>query len=226
MFNIIRRDALEHSDYGWLQVEHHLSHQHNPKKHIGPIRVINHETIQPNSGYDLHQHRDLEMISYIYHGTLTHEDSLDNETEIPPNHVQFLRAGSGIVHTERNDEPEQLLMIQIWIEPNHLHLDPDYQIVSASRDERLNRIVKIVSPENHDGKIKIDQNLNIFILELDEEHQKTFELRNSKEVYIIQLQGSSTINQAKITPGDGIHADEKLHIEPTTHSHLLIIEIF
>ena len=226
MFKIIRREELEHSDYGWLQVEHHLSHPQNPKKHIGPIRVINHETIQPESGYDFHQHRDLEMISYIYHGTLSHEDSLNNTHDVPPNHVQFLRAGSGVVHTEKNHQPEQLLMVQIWIDPIHLHLDPDYQIASVARDDRLNRIVKIVSPENHDGKLKIDQDLNIFIIELDEEHTKTFELRNSSEVYLIQLQGQSQINHENLKPGDAIHTNTELDIHPITHSHLLIIEIF
>ncbi len=226
MIKVIRREALEQSDYGWLNIEHHFSTPHNPKKKLGPVRVLNHETIQPKTGYDFHQHRDLEMITYVYHGTLTHEDSLNNNHHVYQNHLQFLRAGSGVVHTEKNHQEEQLLMVQIWIDPKHLHLDPDYRVEPLSRDERRNKIVKVVSSESQDGKIKIDQNLNIFILDLDEEHTKTFELRHAKESYLIQLQGQASINHKHLNPGDAMHADETLEIIPITHSHLLIIEIF
>ena len=225
MIKVIRREALEQSDYGWLHVEHHFATPHNPKKRLGPVRVLNHETIQPKTGYDFHQHRDLEMITYVYHGTLTHEDSLENNHDVFLNHVQFLRAGSGVVHTEKNHQEEQLLMVQIWIDPKHLHLDPAYEVQPLERDERRNKLVKIVSSAQQDGKIKVDQQINIFILDLDEEHQKDFELRNTSEVYLLQLQGQARVGEEALAPGDALHADETLRIIPVTHSHILIIEI-
>ena len=115
----------------WLNSFHSFSFaEHSDPKwdNFGKIRVINEDTISPNSGFDMHSHSDMEIITVVTKGAITHQDSLNNSGKIHENEVQVMSAGYGITHSEKNEEDKPCKLFQIWIYPKKSNLKPDYKL--------------------------------------------------------------------------------------------------
>ncbi|MFH5882149.1 MAG: pirin family protein [Candidatus Izemoplasmataceae bacterium] len=227
MFKVIRKSHVGKEDYGFVTIYHHFSFgdfYDKSRMGIGPLRVVNLERIIPKYGYDTHHHRDMEMINFVYKGILTHKDELGNEVNLPKGGIQYIRSGSGFSHSEWNHQDESLRMISIWIEPKKRNLEPVYSHKVLSEEAIFNKIVKIASYKD-DALFKINQEVNVFVMMLDEEHYKNFELRGASEVYLVQIDGEAYINGKQIYAGDAVHATETLHIQPISHAHYIIIEV-
>jgi redox-sensitive bicupin YhaK (pirin superfamily) len=113
-------DALGGADHGWLKAKHHFSFAsyHDPQKmSFGELLVINDDIIAPHTGFDTHPHRDMEIITYVRRGAISHKDSTGNEGRTTSGNVQVMSAGTGIFHSEFNHEDEDTNIYQIWIKP-------------------------------------------------------------------------------------------------------------
>ena len=136
------------ADHGWLKARHHFSFAsyHDPDNMgWGPIRVWNDDEIAPNSGFPPHPHADMEIVTYVRTGAITHQDSLGNQGRTEAGDVQVMSAGSGIRHAEYNLEPETTTLFQIWIEPTDRGGKPSWGARPFPKDDRAGKFVTLAS---------------------------------------------------------------------------------
>ena len=127
MITVFPFKKLGNHNYGWLNVHYHFSflNYYNPAHNGFPsLLVWNDDLIQPGTGFPMHSHQDMEIITYIRQGAITHEDSLDNKGVTRAGEIQIMSAGTGITHSEYNHEDEETLLFQIWIQPNRNQIKP------------------------------------------------------------------------------------------------------
>lgn len=192
----------------------------------GVLRVLNDDIVHPMSGFDTHPHSNMEIISYVVNGEITHKDSMGNSETLKRGEVQYLSAGDGIYHSEHNfHKSEDLRLLQIWIIPPFAGLPRLYGSHQYKEEERQNRLLNIVSSQKGDSKIKIYQDINIFVSELDKELD--FKIQKDRQVYFVQIEGSSNINGTLLENGDAMEIvdEDILTIKPITKSHILFIEM-
>ncbi len=229
MLKRIDSTKMGSSDLIWLKSKFHFSfaEYYNPSNlKFGVLRVINDDMVEPETGFDSHPHNDMEIISYIVDGELTHGDSMGNESTLSRGHVQYMSAGTGISHSEHNYGNETLRFLQIWIVPNERGLEPDYGDYEFEWDDRKNKWLNIVSPKEGDAKIKINQDSNIFVLELDKDKEIDFKVGEGRQAYLVQIEGSSDINNIVLNTRDALEIiEEDIKIKAIESSHFLVIEM-
>lgn len=140
--------SLGAANHGWLDARHHFSfaEYHDPQRvHWGALRVWNDDTIQPNSGFPPHPHADMEIITYVREGAITHQDNLGNQGRTLAGDVQVMSAGSGIVHSEYNLEHGLTRIFQIWIFPDQKGGEPRWGTQPFPKDDRAGRFVTLAS---------------------------------------------------------------------------------
>ncbi|MEN3749988.1 pirin family protein [Sphingomonas sp. HF-S3] len=147
-------ESLGHADHGWLNARHHFSfsNYHDPARMgWGAIRVWNDDEIAANSGFPAHPHRDMEIITYVRTGAITHQDSMGNKGRTGAGDVQVMSAGTGVRHAEYNLEPETTTLFQIWIEPRGTGGQPSWGAKPFPRGDRSGRFVTLASGFAEDG---------------------------------------------------------------------------
>ncbi len=217
------------SDLGWLQSNFHFSfaEYYNPENiNFGALRVINDDLIAPGTGFDTHPHKDMEIITYVVDGQLTHKDSMGNVSTLKRGEVQYMSAGTGVFHSEYNQGEETLRLLQIWILPDEKNHTPNYGEYKYQWEERQHKWLNIVSAKSGTASIKINQDFNIYVINIDEECQTTFEVKENRQAYVVQIEGNSDINGLSLNVGDGLEAiEESLNIKVCANSHLMILEM-
>ena len=158
------RPATErfHSDHGWLDSWHSFSfagHDHPAWRGFGPLRVINDDRIAPGGGFGMHPHRDMEIITVLVEGVLRHRDSLGHSEALQAGEVQWMSAGSGIVHSEFNGGDGPCRLLQIWIEPAQAGLPPRYGQKPFPRSEDW---TLLLDPEGRDGALTIERSVRLW----------------------------------------------------------------
>lgn len=229
MIKKLPKENMGTSNLGWLESRFHFSfaEYRNPNNiNFGVLRVLNDDIVHPQSGFDMHPHSNMEIISYVVNGEITHKDSMGNSETLKRGEVQYLSAGDGIYHSEHNlHKSEDLRLLQIWIIPPFAGLPRLYGSHQYKEEERQNRLLNIVSSQNGDSKIKIHQDINIFVSELDKELD--YKIQKDKQVYFVQIEGISNINGTLLENGDAMEIvdEDILTIKPITKSHILFIEM-
>ena len=146
--------TLGHADHGWLDARHHFSFAgyHDPKRMgWGTIRVWNDDKIAARSGFPPHPHRDMEIITYVRSGAISHRDSLGNEGRTAAGDVQVMSAGTGVTHSEFNLEDEDTTLFQIWIQSDRPGAAPGWAAMPFPKDARDGRFVTLASGDPSDG---------------------------------------------------------------------------
>lgn len=218
------------SNQGWLQSRFHFSfaeYRDFDNMNFGVLRVLNDDIINSKEGFGLHPHNDMEIISYIVKGELTHQDSMGNKETLKAGEVQYMSAGTGIMHSEINESNEQVRLLQIWITPPEKSLTPIYGSYKFKRLQSKNKLLNIVSSQQEDAEIKIYQDVNIFVSKLETNENINFQLKKDRQIYFVQIEGSSNINNINLKEGDALEIVEesKLIIESFEYSHFLFIEM-
>lgn len=200
---------------------------HNPDNiRFGVLRVVNDDIIDPNTGFDMHPHNDMEVITYVVEGELTHGDNLGNENTVERGQVQYFSAGTGIMHSENNKSDKPLRILQLWILPDKKGHKPEYGDARFPWDKRKNKWLHMVSRKNADTEVTINQDANVFVTEIDEENEISFNVEEGRQAYLIQIEGSSAVNGQLLDERDALEVvEEELSIVPHTKSHLMIIEM-
>ena len=143
MLTLYRRDSLGHADHGWLDTRHHFSFAsyHNPQRmQFGKLRVINDDLIAPGTGFGMHPHRDMEIITFVRRGAITHMDSRGNKGRTEAGDVQVMSAGTGIMHAEHNAERETTAIFQIWILPKEAGITPRWESARYAQREAVDAL--------------------------------------------------------------------------------------
>ncbi|MGE0050432.1 MAG: pirin family protein [Arcobacter sp.] len=229
MLRKLPKEKMGTSNLGWLESRFHFSfaEYRNPNNiNFGVLRVLNDDIVHPKSGFDTHPHSNMEIISYVINGEITHKDSMGNSETLKRGEVQYLSAGDGIYHSEHNlHESQDLRLLQIWIIPPKAGLPRLYGSHRFKEDERTNKLLNIVSSQKGDSKIKIYQDINIYVSEFDKEFD--FDIKKDRQVYFVQIEGSSNINGVTLENGDAMEIVDidKLNIKPLSKSHILFIDM-
>lgn len=231
MLRKLPKNNMGTSNLGWLESRFHFSfaEYRNPQNvNFGVLRVLNDDIVHPKSGFDMHPHENMEIISYIVDGEITHKDSMGNQETLKRGEVQYLSAGDGIFHSEHNlHESKDLRLLQIWVYPPKRGLPRLYGSEKFTKDERENKLLNIVSSTNGNGKIKIHQDVNLYVSELEKDKSIEFDIDENRQVYFVQIEGESSINDTKLDFGDAmeITKENKIKIEALSNSHFLFIEM-
>jgi len=229
MLRKIDHNHMGRSNLGWLNSIFHFSfaEYYNPQNiKFGKLRVINDDLIAPGTGFDLHPHQNMEIISYVVDGELTHRDSMGNRSTITRGHVQYMSAGTGVYHSEHNLGDKTLRLLQIWIFPDQLGLTPSYGDFRFNWNDRKNNWLHMVSSKTGEAPIKMNQDANIYALELDQEKEISFPVNKGRQAYMVQIEGSSTVNNITLNAKDAVEiVEEDILIYANESSHILMIEM-
>ena len=170
MISVRRSEDRGLSDLGWLQAQHSFSFsKYYDAQHMGfrVLRVINEDRVRPSSGFPMHGHRNMEIVTYVISGALEHRDSLGNKAIIGAGEIQCMSAGTGVRHSEVNhSSEEELHLLQIWLRPARSGGAPSYQQQSF-RARSKNELHLLVSPDGRDESLLINQRADVFGAKID-----------------------------------------------------------
>ncbi len=171
VFQIVPAASRAHVDAGWLETYYSFSFAdyYDPANlNWGALRVFNDDTIQGGEGFPAHPHRDMEIVTYVLSGRLAHRDSIGNHGVVGPGGVQFMSAGTGVRHSEYNDDPvEPLHLVQMWVLPGRVGTPPSYGQLAFDEGDRLDRWLDVVSGDPEvAAPIRITQNATFKVARL------------------------------------------------------------
>ena len=224
-------DSRGRADYGWLKTRYTFSfadYHDRSRVHFGALRVLNDDWIKGGTGFDMHPHDNMEIITIIRNGELLHEDSMGHTEVLRSNDVQVMTAGTGIFHAERNnlsDHPVELF--QIWIFPREKNLKPRYDQKGFDPGGRKNRWQTFASP-GEDGTLLINQEAWLSMTSLEQGEDIIYRFHKEKQgAYLFVIEGSLSIGELNVNRRDGIGIMEPLEIliNAQTDAEVLAIEI-
>ena len=209
-----------HGDYGWLDTRYSFSFaNYFDRKHMGfrDLRVINEDWISAGEGFGSHPHKDMEILTYIVDGELSHRDSTGREATIRPNDVQRMSAGTGVVHSEYNNSNAPVHLLQIWIMPKANGLPVSYEDRTFRREEKLNQLRLIASRDGRHDSTRINQDASVYASVLDGDKSLQHALEPDRHAWLQLIKGELSLNGTKVAMGDGvaISGESKLQIANT-----------
>lgn len=216
------------ADAGWLKAKHHfaINHHGNPAHGpLGNLYVLNDDEIAPHSGFGLHYHANVEIITYVREGVVTHQDNLGNKGHIPSGDVQVMSAGTGIGHSERNDENVPARLFQIWLTPREQGGSPRWGSKPFPRADRSGQFVVLASGRSASDALPIraDAEVSGAILEGGTIIEHT--LQRGDDAYLVPATGSLTVNGVRVKARDGlvIRDETSIRIEALVNAEVVLI---
>lgn len=229
MLDIQRYGDLGTMNIDWLNAHYHFSfaNYHNPKRMgFGPLRVINDDIVKAGGGFAPHGHRDMEIITYVRHGAITHEDSLKNRGKTNAGDIQVMRAGTGITHSEWNEESVDCNLYQIWIVPRHKGLEPRWETRHFPKEAgALHLLASGMVEHMESGAIPIDQDAAIWggTLRVGQQWSQPI----SGKAYLLISHGEITLEGQTLRQGDGAAITDTtfLEIVANEEAELVLIDL-
>ena len=220
--------SLGHADHGWLDARHHFSFAsyHDPARMgWGAIRVWNDDTIAAKSGFPPHPHRDMEIITYVRSGAITHQDSLGNKGRTGAGDVQVMSAGTGVTHSEYNLEDEATTLFQIWIESDERGVAPGWGAMPFPKEGRDGSFQLLASGYEGDGALTIHADARILGTTLTAGSSIVYEADAARHLYLVPS-GAVRINGIAASPRDGvaITGEERVEIVADEDAKLVLVD--
>lgn len=207
MINIRKSNDRGHANHGWLDSHFSFSFaEYFDRDHVEfrTLRVMNDDRIAGGGGFPTHQHRDMEIVTYVLEGALEHRDSMGNGSVIKPGDVQYMSAGTGVAHSEFNaSKSEPAHLYQIWMFPEKQGLQPTYDQKTFTEAEKRGKLRLLVSRDGRDGSIKIRQDNDLYATVLGQGETAKHELRPERHAYVQVARGSVQLNGTTLDTGDG-----------------------
>ena len=231
---IHKADTRGYADHGWLKSYHSFSfasYQNPERMNFGMLRVLNDDVVQPKMGFGTHPHQNMEIISIPLKGALSHKDSMGNKRAIEVGEVQVMSAGTGLTHSEFNDsKTDDVNFLQLWIIPEEMNVQPNYEQKEFADNDRLNQLQTIVAPKDKlEGEaLPISQQAYIYRTVLESNTSVTLQPKSSKNgFYIFNIEGDIKVADYEIFNRDaiGVYDMESLEVEAKSTSELIIIEV-
>ena len=222
--------SLGHADHGWLDARHHFSFgdYYDPQRMgWGKLRVWNDDAIAPQTGFPAHPHRDMEIITYVREGAISHKDSLGNNGRTGAGDVQVMSAGTGIKHAEVNAENEETRLFQIWIVPTRNGEPPSWGAKPFPKDDRSGKFVALASGFSDDtDALPIRTDARVLGASVKAGETVTYELGAGRHAYLVPASGTVTVNGVALATRDGaaILDEETIEVTATTDSELVLVD--
>lgn len=222
--------SLGHADHGWLDARHHFSfasYQDRTRMNWGRIRVWNDDTIAAGTGFDPHPHNDMEIVTFIRTGAISHRDSLGNEGRTAAGDVQVMSAGTGIVHSEHNRESEATTLFQIWILPDSKGEAPSWGQREFPRGLRAGRweIVASGNPEG-DAALPLRADARVLAATLSASESIEYPADPARHFYLVAASGRLRVNGVEAQPRDGvaITGETAITVEALDDAEVVMVE--
>lgn len=231
MLKIRRADERGHAHHGWLDTYHTFSFAtyYDPTEMgYSSLRVINDDTIAPGMGFGTHGHDNMEIVSIVLDGTIEHQDSMGNKTQIKPGDIQRMSAGTGVRHSEYNPSPtEPVHLLQIWILPSQRGLEPSYEQKTFPESERRGRLRLVASPDGREGSLTLHQDALLYVTTLKDGESAVYALAPDRKAYLHVACGEVQVNGQTLTTGDGARiADEpEIRLQAKDSAEVLLFDL-
>ncbi len=216
MITLRKASERGYAHHGWLESWHSFSfadYRDPEHVHFGPLRVINEDIVQPNTGFGTHGHRDMEILTYVLSGTLRHRDSMGHGEDIDYGEVQVMSAGTGVQHSEVNPSPDEAVhLLQIWIIPDRQGLKPGYQQKDFPLADKQARWCLLASPEAVQGSLLIHQDARVSAARLDGAESLDYTLDAGRKAYLHVARGSVQANGYLLAAGDALMFSDQASI--------------
>jgi quercetin 2,3-dioxygenase len=223
-------DTLGHANHGWLNARHHFSfasYFDPARSSWGALRVWNDDEIAVGGGFAPHPHQDMEIITYVRKGAISHRDSLGNEGRTEAGDVQVMSAGSGILHSEFNNEDTQTALFQIWIMPAERGGEPRWDAAAFPKHDRANQMVVLASGNPQaDGGLMIRQDARVIGATVEAGKSVDYAFAPGRAGYLVLADGSGSVNGVTLGTRDGaaILNEESITIEAETDLELVLVD--
>ncbi len=237
MQSVFKSEQRGGADHGWLKAKHSFSfaNWYDPSRMgFGVLRVINEDRIAPKTGFGTHGHRDMEIVTYILDGAISHKDSMGNGEAgsanagiIRPGEVQRMSAGSGVMHSEFKHEKDGVThFLQIWIEPAQRGIPPSYEQKHYTDADKRGCLRLIASADGREGSVKLHQDASIYAALLDAEERAVHTVAPGRRAYLHVARGSVSVNGQQLAPGDALKTDAtQLVLENGTRAEILLFDL-
>ncbi|EQB13452.1 MAG: pirin family protein [Porphyrobacter sp.] len=223
-------DSLGGANHGWLDAKHHFSFAgyHDPARvHWGNLRVWNDDAIAPQTGFPPHPHRDMEIITYVREGAITHQDNLGNKGRTEAGDVQVMSAGTGITHSEYNLEDVTTKIFQIWIIPTRDGEEPSWGAKPFPKGDRSGQFVTLASGyENDNDALPIRTNARVVGATLKAGETAEYPLGKDRKAYLVPAIGAVQIEDVRANARDGVAISdvEVLRVTAIEDSEIVLVD--
>jgi quercetin 2,3-dioxygenase len=220
-----------HANHGWLDSHHSFSFaDYYDPDHMGfgPLRVVNEDRVQPGMGFGTHGHRDMEIISYVLDGQLSHKDNMGTGSIIVPGDVQRMSAGRGVLHSEFNPSTtDPVHFLQIWIEPAARGISPSYEQARVEPAAKRGKLALLAAPAGEGGAVAIHQNARVYAGMFDGAESATHDLASGRRAYVHVARGTVSVNDAPLGAGDAvrIEGEKAIRIANGDAAELLLFDL-
>ena len=228
MIDIRKFESLGHADHGWLDARHHFSfaNYHDPARMgWGRIRVWNDDRIAAKNGFPPHPHRDMEIVTYVRTGAITHQDSLGNKGRTAAGDVQVMSAGTGVVHAEYNLEDEETTLFQIWIETDKRAAQPGWGAKPFPKDARDGQFQLLASGSGADGVLAINADARVLGATIRAGETIEIDADPDRHLYLVPS-GRIEVNGVAAGARDGvaITGEQRLTIKASENAELVLVD--
>jgi redox-sensitive bicupin YhaK (pirin superfamily) len=222
--------SLGHADHGWLNARHHFSFAdyHDPRRMgWGAIRVWNDDEIAGRSGFPPHPHADMEIVTYVREGAITHQDSMGNKGRTAAGDVQVMSAGTGVRHAEYNLEDEKTTLFQIWVLTDRPGAQPSWGAKKFPKGDRAGGFVTLASGFAEDGDaLRINAAARVMGATLKASETAELRLDPSRHAYLVAVGGAIEVNGRRAEPRDGIAitGEETVTIRAVEEAEIVLVD--
>ena len=233
MIDIRPFGSLGGANHGWLNAKHHFSfagYQDPARMNWGRLRVWNDDEIAAGTGFDPHPHRDMEIITYVREGAITHRDNMGNEGRTEAGDVQIMSAGTGVVHAEYNLEPTTTKIFQIWIIPDRRGAKPHWGAKSfpkAAREAGFEVLASGRPGDAEGGALPLNVDGAVMAMTLKAGQSLVQKLGEGRAAYLVPAKGAVTVNGLPLRERDGaaIAREDEIAITATEDAELVMVEV-
>ncbi len=230
MLRYLENKKMGRGKHGWLDAIYHFSFANYYKPNnmqFGILRVVNDDLINPNTGFDTHPHQNMEIITYVVDGELSHVDSMKNKRTLTRGQVQYMSAGTGVFHSEHNLGKEMLRTLQIWILPDKEGYEPNYGDYQFNWADRENKWMPIVTGSNTStAPIRIHADMNIYATEVSKGNEIEFKVAANRQAYLILIEGVAQIEEYTLSAKDALEiVEQDILIKANETAHIIVFEM-
>ncbi|MCL4234621.1 MAG: pirin family protein [Deltaproteobacteria bacterium] len=231
MIRIRKSDERGRGDHGWLKSKFSFSfaNYYDPEHmNFRDLRVINEDLVAPDSGFPMHPHRDMEIITYIVSGELEHRDSMGNGEVIRRGEVQRMSAGTGITHSEFNPTSDRTThLLQIWITPDRAGHTPSYEQTLFPDDDKRDRLRLVASPDGAEGSVTIHQDARLYASLLSADRELTHAFAPGRHAWIQLIKGALDVNGTRLDAGDAaaVSGESSLTLRAGEDAEFLLFDL-
>jgi redox-sensitive bicupin YhaK (pirin superfamily) len=223
-------NSLGGAHHGWLDAHHHFSfaEYHDPKRmNWGNLRVWNDDVIAPGTGFPQHPHRDMEIITYVREGAISHQDNLGNKGRTEAGDVQVMSAGTGIAHSEYNLEATPTKIFQIWIIPNESGLAPSWGAKPFPKGQREGFVTLASGKSGDDQSLRIRADARLVAANLKAGETAEYHLDAGRRAYLVPATGIIEVNGLRAQARDGVAVaqEQVLRVTAIEDSEIVLVDL-